>query len=110
MTKAPKKINLDFRPATYFWPPNLETHLLSHVKGTQRRTALRAAIASNEFAQVFERIGDSELPDGMREAHFSIHPAFLGGEFLPARLTRPYFISTLSPPRRRRPWATGPML
>ena len=85
MTKAPKRINLDFRPATYFWPLDLKTHLLSHVKGAQRRAALKAAIGSDEFAQAFERIGHSELPDEMREAHFSIHPAFLGGEFLPAR-------------------------
>ena len=85
MTKAPKRINLDFRPATYFWPLDLETHLLSHVKGTQRRTALKAAIASNEFAQVFELLGDLDLPDEMREALFSIHPEFLGGEFLPDR-------------------------
>jgi len=85
VTKAPKSINLDFRPATYFWPLNLEKHLLSHVKGAKRREALKAAIASNEFAQVFELIGDSELPDEVREASGRIHPAYLGGEFLPAR-------------------------
>jgi hypothetical protein len=31
VTKAPQRINLDFRPRTYFWPLDLETHLLSHV-------------------------------------------------------------------------------
>jgi hypothetical protein len=34
--RVPRKIDLDFRPETYFLPLNLEAYLLSHVNGFQR--------------------------------------------------------------------------
>jgi hypothetical protein len=83
--KSPKAIDLDFRPETYFWPLNLETHLLSHVKGANRREILKAAVANNQIDPVFDLLGDSELPDDTREALSRIHPSFLGGEFLANR-------------------------
>ncbi len=84
-TRTPNSINLDFRPETYFWPLNLETHLLSHIKGAKRREILKAAVARNEIDEVWELIGRSELPEEIREGLGTIHPAFLGGEFLPGR-------------------------
>ena len=83
--KEAVKINLDFRPETYFWPLNLQTYLLSHVKGAARREALRTALASNELDEIMEVYGKTELPDDTREKLFRMHPAFLGGEFLPER-------------------------
>jgi len=66
LVKAPKKINLDFKPETYFWPLNLEMHLLSHIKGAKRREILSSAIARSEIDEVWELIGDSELPEEIR--------------------------------------------
>jgi len=31
-------VDLTFRPASYFWPLGLETHLLATIKGAERRT------------------------------------------------------------------------
>ena len=39
-----KAIDLDFRPKSYFWPLGLEAHLLSRVKGAERRAALKELI------------------------------------------------------------------
>jgi len=82
--KTPKTIDLDFRPETYFWPLNLQTHLLSHIKGAKRREIVKAAIANNEIDSVLELI-NPDLPDDTMEALSRIHPSFLGGEFLPTR-------------------------
>jgi hypothetical protein len=80
--QAPKKINLNFRPATYFCPLNLQQHIQSHVKGAIRREVLMSAIARNEMEGVVELLDD--LPEQLKE--FSrIEPSFLGGEFLPDR-------------------------
>ena len=34
-------IDLDSRPNSYFWPKGLETHLLSRIKGAERKAALK---------------------------------------------------------------------
>jgi hypothetical protein len=78
-------INLSFRPRTYFGPVPLETHLLSRVAGQERREALRRELA----------VGNLDLPDELvaclldedaRNAIGRIHPAFMGGEYLPPLL------------------------
>jgi len=38
------EINLGFRPRSYFWPLDLETHLLTRVKGSERKAALERVI------------------------------------------------------------------
>jgi len=40
-SNQPRDIDLDFRPKSYFWPTGLETHLLSRIKGAERKAALK---------------------------------------------------------------------
>ena len=77
-------IDLDFRPKSYFWPTGLETHLLVAHQG---RRAQGCAEASCSTAGRPEEIPDflagRALTSAERQALGRIHPAFMGGEYLP---------------------------
>jgi hypothetical protein len=75
-------IDLSFRPRTYFGPIPLQTHLLARVTGQERRELLRARLAAGEDDLPAELFA-STLDDDVREAIGRIHPALMGGEFLP---------------------------
>lgn len=75
--------NLYFRPRTYFWPHGLDRQLLTHVKGTERRRQLRSLMAADRFDDISAWLAPASLPAEAREAIGRIHPAFMGGEYLP---------------------------
>jgi hypothetical protein len=98
MTRPTKHFSFDadydfgFRPVTY-WPdvPTDET-FLSNIRGTARRQIAERALAGEEL----ERLGDDDLykgamefvledqlDEGDRESWGRIHPAMMGGEYLP---------------------------
>jgi hypothetical protein len=76
-------IDLSFRPASYFWPMGLETHLLSRIKGAERRAAAEGLIKAGRVDEIFDFIAKSALDDDERRAFGGIHPRFMGGEYLP---------------------------
>ena len=76
-------IDLSFRPASYFWPLGLETHLLARIKGAERKAALKRLIDTRRLDEVPDFLARSALSDEERKAIGRIHPAFMGGEFLP---------------------------
>ena len=76
-------IDLNFRPASYFWPLDLATHLLSRVKGAERKAALQRLIEGGDLGRVPEFLVSSGLPDADRRVIGRLHPAFMGGEYLP---------------------------
>jgi len=76
-------IDLNFRPASYFWPLDLATHLLSRVKGAERKAALQRLIEGGDLGRVPELLVSSGLLDADRRAIGRLHPAFMGGEYLP---------------------------
>lgn len=75
-------IDLSFRPASYFWPMGLETHLLSRIKGAERRTIVEGLVKAGRVDEVFDFIAKSALDDDERRALGGIHPRFMGGEYL----------------------------
>jgi hypothetical protein len=83
VTTTAAAINLDYRPASYFWPHGLATHLLARVKGAERKAALRALIDAGRIDEVPELLAKSALSDAERQAIGRIHPALMGGEYLP---------------------------
>ena len=83
VTTTAAAIDLNYRPASYFWPHGLETHLLASVKGARRKAALKALIDAGRVDEVPELLAKSMLSDEEREAIGRIHPAFMGGEYLP---------------------------
>jgi len=76
-------IDLGFRPTSYFWPLGLETHLLARIKGAERKAALQTLINAGRLDEVPEFLAQSALEPGERRAIGRIHPAFMGGEYLP---------------------------
>lgn len=75
-------IDLAFRPRTYFGPMPAEMHLLAHTTGHERREVLRAQLASDGDDPILDLLAD--LFEGLdRESLGRIHPALMGGEFLP---------------------------
>ena len=57
------EINLDYRPASYFWPHGLATHLLARVKGAARKAALKDLIDAGRLDEVFRRLTTSDTRD-----------------------------------------------
>src|SRR2546430_14178539 len=78
-------IDLQFRPASYFWPLKLETHLLTHVKGAERRATLRRLVDAERLDEIPDFLARSALGVAERQVLGRIHPAFMGGEYLPDR-------------------------
>ena len=76
-------IDLDYRPASYFWPHGLATHLLARVKGATRKAALKNLIDAGRLDEVPEFLAKSALSEEERRAIGRIHPALMGGEYLP---------------------------
>ena len=81
-------IDLAFRPRSYFWPLGLETHLLARVKGAERRVALQQLISTGRLDEIPDFLARSSLTESEREAIGQLHPAFMGGEYLPDLLQK----------------------
>src|SRR5690242_20725991 len=82
-SNQPRQIDLGFRPRSYFWPTGLETHLLSRIKGAERKAALKQLLDSARPKDIPDFLAKSALSDSERQALGRIHPAFMGGEYLP---------------------------
>ena len=76
-------IDLEYRPASYFWPLGLETHLLSRIKGAERKAALQRLIDAGRLDEIPDFLAQSALSTDERRAIGRLHPAFMGGEYLP---------------------------
>jgi hypothetical protein len=76
-------IDLSFRPASYFWPMGLEKHLLARIKGAERRRAVEQLLAAGRHDELIAFLGRSALDEDERRAIGRLHPAFMGGEYLP---------------------------
>src|SRR2546426_289101 len=76
-------IDLAFRPSSYFWPLGLETHLLSRIKGAERKAALKHLIDAKRLDEIPDFLARSALSHAERLALGRIHPDFMGGEYLP---------------------------
>jgi len=76
-------IDLYFRPASYFWPLGLETHLLARIKGAERKAALKQLIDARRLDQIPDFLVRSALSEADRKSIGRIHPTFMGGEYLP---------------------------
>lgn len=76
-------VDLGFRPKSYFWPLGLETHLLARIKGAERKAALKRLIDSGRLEEIPDWLAQSSLDPDERRGLGRIHPAFMGGEYLP---------------------------
>jgi hypothetical protein len=76
-------IDLDFRPRSYFWPLSAEKHLLSTIRGEERRLVVQAAFNANDLDALTEFFAKPSLSEAERTAIGRVHPQFMGGEYLP---------------------------
>jgi hypothetical protein len=76
-------INYEFRPSTYWQHETVLGVLLRNVKGTERRKLIEAAWKLRDIEEVPEELLQDILSPETREALGRIHPAFMGGEYLP---------------------------
>ena len=75
--------SMHYRPRDYFGRHDLQTTLLTQVKGTVRRKALREALEAGQIEEVPDAIKSAALSEGTRQYAGSLHPSFMGGEYLP---------------------------
>lgn len=80
-------IDLHFRPATYFAPASADERVLSDVKGSVLRTALRGILSRGRSSEARRRLGLIS-PSGPRERSVerqlgAVHPMYMGGNYLP---------------------------
>lgn len=82
-SRHPAGFQYDFRPATYF--DNLEPNALivASILGEERRRAVKEALQSDPLAHLPLAFTDSQLDPPTRERRGAVHPALLGGEYLP---------------------------
>lgn len=75
--------DLSYRPSSYFWPQGLERHLLARIVGAERKAALQRLIDAGRLDDIPDYLAKSALSGDERQAMGRIHPAFMGGEYLP---------------------------
>jgi len=76
-------IDLNFRPAGYFWPLSLASHLLGTVKGVVRQNHIRTLIEENRLDELENWLAHESLSDEVRKSTGRVHPILMGGEYLP---------------------------
>jgi hypothetical protein len=75
--------SMRYRPRDYFGRGDLQTTLLTQVKGTIRRQGLRDALETGQVNDIPDGIKNAALSDDVRQFAGRIHPSFMGGEYLP---------------------------
>ena len=81
----PLAIDLAYRPESYFWAYDNNIKLASDIKGAERKAMYERAIQSGDIELANAIISVPELTHEERKAHSGIHPAWMGGEYLPNR-------------------------
>ena len=76
-------LDLAFRPNTYFWAKKHGIALISDIKGSQRRKLHEDALEAGLTDLIDPDLLSHDLASDQRRLLGSIHPAFMGGEYLP---------------------------
>lgn len=78
-------IDLAYRPESYFWAYDNNIKLASDIKGAERKAMYERAIEAGDTELASAIIETPELTNEERRAQGGIHPAWMGGEYLPKR-------------------------
>jgi len=95
-TTSSTEIDLDFRPKSYFWPLDLRTHVLSSIKGAERRSYVERMFDEGRERELPADIIQSALHPEDRRATGAMHPSFMGGEYLPDQRRREVEIARIT--------------
>lgn len=83
MTANSKTIDMDYRPETYWPESRTPEQLLANIKGKARRDMARRILAEEGFAGLNEFVAREELEGEDLIMWGRVHPAMMGGEYLP---------------------------
>jgi len=85
VTRFPTGFDYAYRPQSYFQDVDPKALILSSILGEERRKDVQQRLESEDFDPAVwgEWLTDSKLDDHTRQTIGSIHPAFMGGEYLP---------------------------
>ena len=78
-----KKIDLNYRPEGYFRPVGLQRYLISQVKSAAVRRRLEWLLEEGRCEELDALLGDTGVPNGILRGLESVHPSFMGGNYLP---------------------------
>ncbi len=76
-------IDLGFRPKNYFLHHDLKLKSLASIKGAERRRLVQQAFEQGTEEEIPPELLESAVSDGLRQRLGGIHPAMMGGEYLP---------------------------
>lgn len=74
--------SMAYRPLDYFGRLDQQAELFTTIKGSVRRNAISRALELGAVSEVPDFLIQAALDGGIREAWGSVHPEFLGGEYL----------------------------
>lgn len=83
MSQHTRGIDLKYRPASYFWARERGIPLISDIKGAERRKLYEMALEDGQTDLIDAGLIQHALLDAQRQSQGRIHPAFMGGEYLP---------------------------
>jgi hypothetical protein len=76
-------VDTQYRPETYFWAQQRNVKLVSDIKGAERQKLYAHALKSGDLDTTELALFEPTLDSETRQQWGRIHPACLGGEFLP---------------------------
>ena len=79
------KIDLKYRPHSYFWAKEIGVQLSSQIKGAERKALFESLVAQGRGQEIDELLSKPVLSNEERQSLGRFHPHFMGGEYLPDR-------------------------
>jgi hypothetical protein len=76
-------VDLTYAPKSYFGPQGLQEYLISKVKGAIVREKLKALLRSGRHSELALLLSGNGISDDEVKKLESLHPAFMGGNYLP---------------------------
>ena len=96
MSQYTRGIDLTYRPSSYFWASERGIALISDIKGAERRKLYEKALQGGQADQLEPELLAHALSSDHRQAQGGIHPAFMGGEYLPSRRSKEVEIARIT--------------
>lgn len=85
MSKFTRGIDVKYRPNSYFWAVEKNIPLVSDIQGAERRKLYALMLQSGQADEIDPELFKPTLTALERQSQGRIHPAFMGGEYLPRR-------------------------
>lgn len=82
-TRYPKWFDYAYRPTSYFHDLDPQALIVSSILGEERRKDVQKRLAAGESLEGEDWLTESRLDRSTRQVLGSLHPTYMGGEYLP---------------------------